>query len=190
MSLTDESQGHFSIIDTSNPEEIELYEKAFYNVFVTVTTNRLVRKIWDWDKESHRLKTKISYEDQVIFSCKNPKGEIKSAVAFSLNAAESQFGNFGFQVPADKKGKYVELLTLFTQPGVRLNGFRFTQSFFRPHCVAYMQNMGYDFGLTTCAERPLTAYLRWGWELLDEAVIDHQIRYFLYYDIHKNLPRL
>jgi hypothetical protein len=188
--VADTSHGYFSILDTGNLMEVELYERAFYSVFVKVTSNRLVRKIWDWDEESHRLKTKIPYEDQVVFSCRNAQGEIKSAVAFSLNTAESQFGNFGFQVPAGKKGRYVELLTLFTQPRVRLDGFRFTQSFFRPHCVAYMQNMGYDFGLTTCAERPLATYLRWGWEVLEEAVIDHQKRYFLYYDIHKNLPQL
>jgi hypothetical protein len=111
-------------------------------------------------------------------------------VAFNLDNAQSQFGNYGFSVPADKKGKFVEVLTLFAPNLDRVNGFRLDQFFIRPYCVAHMQKMGYDFGLSTCAERPLTTYLRWGWEVLDEAVIEHQKRYFLYYDIHKNLPQL
>jgi hypothetical protein len=187
LPVTEESEGYITILDTRDPFEVQLYEEAFFSVFVKVSSNRLVRKIWDWDAANERLKTKIPYTDQIIFAWKSPEGQIKCAVAFNLNKSKSQFGEYGFSVPGDKKGRFVEVLTLFAQNPERANGFRLDQFFFRPNCGAYMKDNGYDFALSTCAQRPLATYLRWGWEVIDEATIADEKRYFLFYDIHKNL---
>lgn len=180
----------FSVLDLKDSSTIKDFEEAFYKVFVKLHSNQLVRKIWDWDIESGRLKTKIGYENQVIFAWKNPDNQIKCATAINLNNYLSQFGNFGFKVPVDKPGRYCEVLTLFTQNIERANGIRLDRIFLKGFCVPHLQQLGNDFILSTCAQRPLTTYLRWGWEIIDEATIDNEKRYFLYYNINKNLQNL
>ncbi|HEY8401186.1 MAG TPA: hypothetical protein VIK89_07990 [Cytophagaceae bacterium] len=180
----------FSLLDLTNTPSVIDFEKAFYKAFVNLHSNQLVRKIWDWDKENERLKTKISYENQVIFTWKNPKGEIKCATAVNINNNLSQFANFGFKVPDNKQGKYCEVLTLFTQNIERTNGIRLDRFFLRGFCIAHLQHQGYNYILSTCAQRPLNTYLRWGWEIVDEATIENEKRYFLYYDIKTNLNNL
>jgi len=179
----------FSVLDLHESAAIINFEEAFYKVFVNLHSNQLVRKIWDWDVENGRLKTKISYDHQIIFSWNNPSGEIKCASAINLNNSISQFGNFGFKAP-QKSGRYCEVLTLFTQNIERANGIRLDRFFLRAFCVPQLQKLGNDFILATCAQRPLKTYLRWGWDVIDEATIENEKRYFLYYNINKNLQNL
>lgn len=188
--LSSEESAFFTVLDLQDGSVVERFEKAFYQAFVNLNSNRLVRKIWDWDEGNGRLKTRISYEDQIIFAWHSPEGELRCASAVNLNNNCSQFGSFGFKVPAHKVGRYCEVLTLFTCNIERANGIKLDRLFLRAFCIQYLRQQGYDFILATCAQRPLSTYLRWGWEVIGETTIDNEKRYFLYYDIHKNTQAL
>lgn len=188
--ISEASESNFSKLDLQKKEEVKKFEEAFYAVFAELHSNQLVRKIWNWDHDNKRLSTKIPYKNQIIFIWKNDEGEIKCSVAVNCDNAISQYSNFGFQIPAEKKGRYYEVLTLFTQNLDRANGIRLDRYFLRSYCIAHMYELGYDFMVSTCARKPLATYLRWGWEIMDEVTIDNEKRYFLYYNIPQNLKEL
>ncbi len=177
---------NFTEIKTTNESEIIDFEESFFKAFVNIENNRLIRKIWIWDFKNNRLKTKIPYKDINIMTWRDSKNNIKCAVAANLNNEISQFSEFGFKPPQDKAINYAEILTIFTGELNRTNGIRLDRFFLRGCCIPFMFDKGYHGLFSTCAIKPLETYKRWGWIVIDEAILDNEKRYFLYYDILKN----
>ena len=77
----------FELLNPSDNAAVEEYEAAFYQSFSKVTTNRLVQKLWLWDHETGRLKTRVPYQDQLICALRDQAGRLRSAMAFNIIAA-------------------------------------------------------------------------------------------------------
>lgn len=54
-------------MDCSDPEDIAGFEQGFYLGFEESTHNRIIRWLWIWDEQAHRLRTRVPYEDQRIW---------------------------------------------------------------------------------------------------------------------------
>ena len=64
------SSHQFVIVDTDNSLELCKYEKALFEAFNT-TNNNLIREIWDWNYVEKRVKRRIPYSSQIIFTMQN-----------------------------------------------------------------------------------------------------------------------
>src|ERR1017187_8604834 len=58
---------HYGTLDVSDPVQVAEYEYHFYLAYAGLAENRLVRLIWDWDDAGQRVRTRIPYDDQVIY---------------------------------------------------------------------------------------------------------------------------
>lgn len=169
---------HFSVLDHEDAAQVLQYERSFFSAFVRVTSNRLVRRIWLWDHHKERVRTAIPYEDQLIYTWRNRQGDIITSLAVNLHPQKRQYAEFGFQYNGEERA--AEIITLYTTPGAEKNtGHKGNINFMKGYCYKDLAERGYEILLATCAARPLKSYLRLGWELLDEAVIDNEARYFL-----------
>ncbi len=168
----------FELLDTSNPSAVQEYEAAFYQSFSKVSTNQLVRKLWAWDHEAGRLKTRVPYEDQLICASRDPSGSLHSAMAFNVALHQFQAAAYGFAAPEAAVGAF-EVLTFFAVATetvlVRAN--------FWARCVALLSACGLHAGYATSAWRPLSMYQRAGWRVLEEREIESEMRYFIHYRI-------
>lgn len=174
-------------IDTNNDADVEMFEKSFYKAFVDLHSNQLIKKIWDWDSNRERLRTKIPYSDLEIYSWRNNDDTIKSAIAANVNVDITQFSQFGFSYPADGVQPHCEIVAFFTDNSNRTNGIHLNSIFLKSHCVPYIHSKGFKSLYSTCAEKPLNTYLRWGWQVLEETIIENEKRYFIYFDIEASL---
>ncbi|MDG1332944.1 MAG: hypothetical protein P8P74_11490 [Crocinitomicaceae bacterium] len=176
----------FQQIQPSNRKEINAFESAFYNAFIEISNDRLLRRIWRWDDLKRKLRLKISYDDLIILSWKSPSEHIKCSVAANTNNSIVQFAEFGFSFPKDKPQPHCEIVTLFTNQLERESGLALNRKFLKAYCFPFMRNLGYKSLYSTCARKPLLTYLRWGWKVIDETVIGEEERYFLHYDLSNN----
>jgi len=174
----------FELLDTSDPGAVREYELAFYHSFAKVTTNRLIQKLWDWDHDTGRLKTRIPYESQLICALRDPSGSLHSAMAFNVALHEFQAAAYGFAVPEETVGAF-EVLTFFAVAPEILQ----VRANFWARCVALLSACGYHAGYATTARRPLSTYQRVGWRVLEERAIESEKRYFLHYSIPECQPR-
>lgn len=169
---------NFELLDKSNPIAVQEYEAAFYQSFSKVSTNRLVRKLWLWDDEAGRLKTRIPYEDQLICASRDESGNLHSAMAFNVALRQFQASAYDFAARDAKVGAF-EVLTFFALATetvlVRAN--------FWARCVALLSACGYHAGYATTAQRPLPMYQRAGWQVSEEREIESEMRYFIHYKI-------
>ena len=174
----------FELLDTSDPAAVREYEAAFYNSFAKVVTNRLVKKLWDWDHEAGRLRTRVPYESQLICALRDPSGALHSAMAFNVALREFQAAAYGFAVPDGTMGAF-EVLPFFAVAAETLE----VRANFWARCVALLSACGYHAGYATTARRPLSMYQRVGWRVLEEREIESEKRYFLHYSIPECQPR-
>ncbi len=175
---------NFELLDTSNPVAVQEYEEAFYQSFSKVGTNRLVRKLWVWDHEAGRVKTRIPYEEQLVCAYRNPSGSLHSAMAFNVALRQFQAAAYDFVAPKVTRGAF-EVLTFFALATeavvIRAN--------FWARCVALLSACGYYAGYATTARRPLHMYERAGWRVLEEREIESEMRYFIHYKIPRREQR-
>ncbi len=165
-----------AVLDTQDHDAVVAYERAFYDAFRRATSNRLVRKLWDWNVEEGRLATRIPYRDQRIFTLIGG-GSIYAALAANLALREFQSAAFGFS-PARRDGA-VEVLTFFSKEPREIRG---KAQLFR-RFVDDARRGGYHTAYATTAEHPVRAYRGIGWDLLAETEIDAERRYFLQFDL-------
>ncbi len=168
----------FELLDTSNPAAVREYEEAFYHSFSKVSTNRLVRKLWVWDDEAGRLRTRIPYESQLICVSRDQSGSLHSAMAFNVTLRQFQAAAYGFAAPEETAGAF-EVLTFFA---VATESVRVRADFWA-RCVALLSACGFYVGYATSAWRPLSMYQRAGWRALEDREIESEKRYFLHYQI-------
>ncbi len=169
---------NFELLDTSNPVAVREYEGAFYQSFSKVSTNQLVRKLWLWDDEAGRLKTRVPYEDQLICVLRDPSGSLRSAMAFNVALRQFQAAAYDFAAPRTQVGAF-EVLTFFSVVAETLE----VRANFWARCVALLSACGYYAGYATTARRPLPMYQRAGWRVLEEREIESEKRYFLHYEV-------
>jgi len=168
----------FELLDTSDPAAVREYEAAFYHAFAKVTTNRLVQKLWLWDHESGRLRTRIPYGAQIICVLRDQSGSLHSAMAFNVALPQFQSAAYGFATPEVEAGAF-EVLTFFAVASEMLQ----VRSRFWARCVSLLSACGYHSGYATTARRPLPMYRRAGWRVLEEREIESEKRYFIHYTI-------
>ena len=166
------------LLNPSDPAAVQEYEAAFYQAFARLTTNRLVQKLWLWDHESGRVKTRVPYQDQIICTLRDQAGRLRSAMAFNVELRQFQAASYGFAPPPASLASF-EVLTFFSSAaqtfGVCAN--------FWSSCLELLSGRGLTTGYATTAPRPLPMYRRAGWRVLQEQEIESEKRYFLRYEI-------
>lgn len=165
--------GKISRLNPSDPHALEDYERAFYEAFTRVPSNRLVRQLWLWDDERRRLKTRIAYEHQTIWVSRHASGELQIAIAVNDDPVRAQSAAYGFSIPCE--AGIFEVLTLFASGPLSYGDIRsFWQDF-----LAKMRDAGLARGYATSAAPLLPLYKRAGWEIAEKTEIAGEIRYFL-----------
>ncbi len=154
------------------------YEARFYQAFARVTTNRLVQKLWLWNHETERLKTRVPYPDQLICTLRDQAGRLRSAMAFNVKLQQFQAATYGFPSPPAPLASF-EVLTFFASAAQTLA----VCAKFWSGCLALLGARGLTTGYATTAPRPLSMYRRAGWRVLQEHEIESEKRYFLRYEI-------
>ncbi len=167
----------FELLNPYNPASVQEYEVAFYQSFAKVTTNRLVQKLWLWDHEAGRLKTRVPYQDQLICTLRDQAGRLRSAMAFNVELQQFQASSYGFAAP-QAPGSF-EVLTFFAPTAQTLD----VCANFWSSCLTLLSGRGLTIGYATTARRPLPMYRRAGWQILQEQEIEAEMRYFLHYKI-------
>lgn len=170
----------FELLNAADPAMMEEYESAFYHSFARVTTNCLVQKLWLWDHEAGRLKTRVPYQEQLICALRDRAGRLCSAMAFNVELRQFQAASYGFAAPQARTGSF-EVLTFFALSAQTL---RVCANFWSS-CLALLSGQGLTTGYATTAQRPLPMYRRAGWRILEEQEIESEKRYFLWYSIPK-----
>lgn len=168
----------FERLDPSDAAVRLNYEQGFFTSFERVKSNRLVHELWLWDFEARRLRTRIPYEDQWVFAMRDGAGAVQAALAFNVSMKAFQSSAYGFVAPADTQGCF-EVLTFF-DPSDRALGFKYR---LWNGCLRVLHEHGFHTGFATTAPRPLPVYRRVGWEVLRQAEISGEQRYFLRYSM-------
>ncbi|MGF1576386.1 MAG: hypothetical protein ACFCU9_10680 [Cyanophyceae cyanobacterium] len=171
----------FECLDLTDRKALDEYERAFYTAFVRVTGNQLIRSLWVWDDAKRQLKTRIAYEDQLIFVGRNEAGKLETAIATNIACREWQSAAFGFSRPTEQE-ICCEFLTLFSVGDYRLGlKLRFWEA-----CFAELRRRGLNTAYATTAARLLQGYLRIGGVLLEEKEITGEMRYFLKFSLERD----
>lgn len=168
------------LLATDNAEEIARFERGFYTAFSHATHNRLVRWLWDWDHDAHRLRTRIPYAEQRIWVLTDSAGELTAAIAVNTALHTLQGAAYGFAVPPNLgPGRVCEFLTFFSVGDASLS---------RKHTLWTelfddLRTAGFTRALATTSPKILPMYRRMGVEVIGEATLEGEARYFLQFDL-------
>jgi hypothetical protein len=165
----------FVILNTDSVDNIDKFEKSFFDSFVNIN-NKLIHQIWDWDFSQKKLKTRISYNKQIIYTLIDNDQNILASIAVNMDSNTNQFSEFGFSLPS-KTSNYCEVLTLFIHPRSSLSVFQLSD--FVNLCTKDSASRGLHQTYATCGKKLLRLYQRIGCDLLDSKVIDREDRYFI-----------
>lgn len=169
------------LLRTENPAEREEYERAGYDAFERARANTLVRMIWNFDDAARRLTTRVPYADQLIYVCRNAAGRITTSVAINQAMRRLQASGFGFSPPAEP-WRMAEILLFFSNDPLPKRG---VNALWRTiHRDQYQR--GVRTLLATTAPALLRAYLRQGCEVIAEAEIAGERRYFLRWTVNSH----
>ncbi len=171
-------------LDLSTPAEVETFERAFYQAFIHATHNRLIHQLWDWDHPNHRLRTRIPYPHQRIYTLHHPDGPIRAAIAVNLPLLHLQAAAFGFSLPARllppaHTESICEFLTFFTLHTPRLSQ---TLPLWRETFLDLRQ-AGFSHAVATTSPRILPLYRWMHAEILGETRINNETRLFLLFNL-------
>ena len=105
----------YGTLDVTDDRQVTEYERHFYDAYAGLADNKLVRLIWERDDARQRLRTRIPYSDQVIYSARDTRGRLAVAMAVNLRyPAEFQAAAFGFPRAGGAKARYCEILNVIT----------------------------------------------------------------------------
>lgn len=167
-------------LDLGSPEEIEQFEKAFYEGFKKSTHNKLIHWLWEWDEQNQRIRARVPYEDQMIWVGKTGNTVI-GGIAVNTRLALLQSGAFGFTIPENlrKNSGICEILVAFSFDDHSLVNLHADWiEVFRA-----LQASGYTDALATCAKKLLPLYMRMGARIIDELIMEGEARYFLQFEL-------
>jgi len=168
-------------LDPSRPEEIAEYERTFYAAFRRAAGNRLIRKLWLWDDEAARVRTRIPYDAQILYAMRDERGRLVTAMGVNTAMQAFQSEAYGFSPPRDRAGS-CEFLTVFSVGEYRLR----TRFQFRRDSFADLARSGFHTAYATTARRVLNLHVRgFGGRVLEEREIEGEARYFLAFDLER-----
>ncbi len=170
------------LLEVAQHAAVREYEQAFYEAFAPLTENRLIRRLWEWDDASRRLRTRVPYTEQVVY-LERAGGALTAALAVNVELRLLQAAAYGFALPRPAP-PCCEILTFFAVRGRDGAG---RARFFWEECGRDLLRRGLRVGYGTCARRPLAGYLRAGAELLAQARIEGEERFFLRLDFEARL---
>lgn len=173
----------FTLLDASDADAVLAYENAFHRAFSAVTSNRLIRWLWQWDDSAKRLATRIPYDDQIVYLQRERNGEVRAALAVNIALRQCQGTAFGFAMPENRG--LCEFLTVFVNDGHDLR----TRYAFWTDCFADLRQRGLHTGYATTARRPLGLYRRLGAEVVATATIEGEERFFLRFSLDRDYIR-
>ncbi|WBB94880.1 MULTISPECIES: hypothetical protein [unclassified Solwaraspora] len=179
----------YGVLDPADPAQVAEYEGDFYRAYVGLTDNRLVRLIWEWDDTGRRLRTRIPYQDQVVYCWRQPTGRLIGAMAVSVAVERGlQSASFGFSPPMSPDagragGRVCEILNVMHAGGGRTWTRATYTGFIRDVGYRDLASRGFDVAYATCTRRRLRPYLLLGAELLDRRTVDGEERMFLRWPI-------
>ena len=178
--------GAFGTLDAANAAQVREYERHFYLAYAQLADNKLVRLIWDWDDPGKRLRTRIPYGDQVVYSARDTRGRLAAAMAVNLNVtAEFQAGAFGFAPGGRPGGKYCEILNVMATEHHRATARAAYGAFVRDFGYQDLVARGFEAAYSTCTRRRLRPYLRLGARVLAGTAIGGEERFFLLWPIRE-----
>lgn len=177
----------FGTIDVADAAQVADYEQHFYRAYSALTDNTLVRHIWDWDDAEYRLRARIPYADQIIYSWRDAAGQLRAAMAINLNpAAAFQGAAFGFAPhPTGSGGQCCEILNVMTTAYHHEAAPITFRSFIRDFGYADLVSRGFTTAYATCTRRRLRPYQRLGAQVLAGTQIRGEERFFLCWPIRE-----
>jgi len=170
----------YGTLDVTDDRQVAEYERHFYDAYAGLADNKLMRLIWEWDDTRQRLRTRIPYSDQVIYSARDPRGRLAVAMAVNLcYPAEFQAAAFGFPRAGGAKGRYCEILNVITTVHHSESARATYRSFISGFAYRDLVAQGFQAAYAMCTRRRLRPYQRLGAQVLAEASIDGEARHFL-----------
>jgi hypothetical protein len=168
----------YGTVDVTDDRQVREYERHFYQAYARLADNKLVRLIWDWDDERQRVRAKIPYADQVIYSARDADGRLAAAMAVNLSyPARAQAAAFGFD-PVDGDG-CCEILNVIATPHHRETARAAYESFISGFGYEDLVSHGFEAAYSTCTRRRLRPYQRLGAQVLGQTTIAGEARFFL-----------
>lgn len=164
------------LLDLDNKCDIEKFEKAFFRGFQKSSHNQLIRWLWEWGEPRQRLRTRVPYEDQMIW-VGGAGDRLAVGIAVNVRLALLQSAAFGFSIPdaLSNGGRLCEFLAFFSTGDHSLaNGHAIWTEVFRA-----LQKFGCSEAVATSATKVLPLYRRMGATILDEREVEGEKRFFL-----------
>jgi len=174
----------YGTLDPSDPAQVADYERCFYDAYARLADNTLTRLIWDFDDAGERLRTRIPYADQIVYTWHNPGGLLAGAMAVNVNPGRAFQGTaFGFappgRPPRPGPAGACEILNVMTTSRHQVPAMTSYYTFIRDFGYADLVSRGVGIAYSTCTRRRLRPYLRLGAELLAETSVGSEERFFL-----------
>lgn len=186
------SRGRYGTLDPGDPAQVADYERSFYGAYARLAGNTLTRLIWDFDDAGQRLRTRIRYADQIVYTWRDPGGLLTGAMAVNVNPGRAfQATAFGFTRPGAPprpgSGRTCEILNVMTTSHHQVPALTSYYAFVRDFGYADLVARGFEVAYSTCTRRRLRPYLRLGAELLAETTIGGEERFFLAWPVSELL---
>jgi hypothetical protein len=176
----------FGTLDAADAAQVREYERHFYLAYARLADNKLVRLIWDWDDPGQRLRTRIPYGDQVVYSARDTGGRLAAAMAVNLNVpAEFQGAAFGFAPAARQDGRRCEILNVMATEHHKATARAAYGAFVRGFGYRDLVARGFEAAYSTCTRKRLRPYLRLGARVLADTAIGGEERFFLLWPIRE-----
>lgn len=181
---------NYGTLDLNDPAQVSEYEYHFYLAYAGLTDNTLVRLIWDWDDVRRRLKTRIPYSDQIIYSWRDSDDRLVVVMAVNVNPDRGfQGAVFGFTPQLTSSefggGRSCEILNVMTTDHHHGGALSSYYAFIRDFCYGGLVSRGFDVAYSTCTRRLLKPYLRLGAKLLEQNSVNGEERFFLLWPVRE-----
>ena len=170
------------ILDWNDGDLVASMESEAYAAFDGGASSALLRRLWIWDDESRRVRTRVPAEDQRAWI--EVDGErVHTAIVVNTRLAVLQSAAFGFGVPAEFQdgGGICEFTLAYSQLNHSIGHFHAAWD----EAFHGLRAMGFREGFATCARRLLPLYRRMGARSLAEVEIGDEIRYFLHFNLER-----
>jgi len=168
----------FCFLDYNSESELLEYEKKLYDAFYEKYTSnvQVYGKIWCLIDD--RMKPTIEYTDQIVYIAKSDSQIVWSLSANTNTAIKMQFEDMGFSITEEERNQGIgEVLALFTR--THINPYKFVSAFVEDFCYSDLRSRGVKMVYTTCSNHVLKTYLRIGFTLKDQKVINGEEKFLL-----------
>jgi hypothetical protein len=173
--------GRVGLLDVDDPEQVAEYEHGLYLAYVGLADNTLVRRLWHWDHDRQRVRTRIGYGAQRVYCARDADGRLLRAVAVNTEPERDFQGAwFGFK-PTGPGCEFLSFMRAAGAAPLSRPGYRW----FVGDVFGELVRAGFPVGYSTCTRRRLRPYLRLGATVLDRTTIDAEERFSLRWPIRE-----